>query len=147
MGSKSTVLENEWLLHLFNNDAIANVGDGTGLPAGTEGSLYVSLHTGALTDASAQNASEAAYTGYSRKAVARTTGGWTVTADSVSPASDITFGECSASPGATLTYFAVGKESGTGATDILYWGSISPSIVMDIGVIPVLNTSTAITED
>jgi hypothetical protein len=147
MGSKSTTFENELLLHIFNNAAIADIGNGAGLPAGVAGSLYVSLHTAALTDASVQNSGEAAYTGYDRIAVARSSAGWTVTADSVSPTADITFGECTALPGATLTYFAVGKETGTGATDILYWGSISPSIVMDIGVIPVLNTSTAITED
>jgi hypothetical protein len=147
MGSKSTIFENEFLLHVFNNSAIADIGNGAGLPAGVEGNLYVSLHTAALSDGSVQNTNETGYTGYNRIAVVRSASGWTVTADSVSPAAVITFDECSASPGGDITYFAVGKEAGTGATDILYWGALTPSIPMAIGVIPRVKTTTAITED
>lgn len=147
MGSKSNTFENQLLLHIFNNAAIANVGDVAGLPAGTAGSLYVSLHTATLDDASVQNTSETAYTGYARVAVARSAGGWTVTGNSVSPTADIDFGECTALPGAAITHFAVGKEAGTGATDVLYWGALTPSITMAVGVIPRVKTTSAITED
>ena len=44
--SKSNAFENDLLKHVFNNDAIALVGDATGLRGSTvAGDLYVSLHT------------------------------------------------------------------------------------------------------
>jgi hypothetical protein len=146
MGSKSNTLENEILEHLFKNTAITGISDD--LPASTTpGSLYVSLHTGTLDDTSVQNTTEAAYTGYLRIAVPRSVAGWIVTGNSVSPAADIDFGECTAVPGAALTHFAIGKDSGTAGGDILYWGELTPDITMAVGVIPRVKTTSAITED
>lgn len=149
--SKNNNFENELLLHIFNNTAIADVGDVTGLPAGTEGSLYVGLHTTAFAGDAAvgQDDNETAYTGYSRVALARTSGvtGWDVVANSCSPGADIDFGECSGAPGGALTHFTVGKEAGTGATKILYWGTLTPNITMATGVIPRIKTTSTITED
>ena len=85
--SKSNSLENDLLKHIFNNDAIALVGDATGLRGSTTaGSLYVSLHTADPGEAGDQTTSETAYTNYARVAVARTTGGWTVTNNAVANA-------------------------------------------------------------
>lgn len=70
--------EQELLLHIFQNNAIADIGDTPGLPsAATDGSLYVALYTTAPTESS--SGIEAAYTSYARVAVARTSSGWTVT--------------------------------------------------------------------
>lgn len=63
---------------LFQNTTWANIGDATGLVgSGTAGSFYVSLHT-ADPSAGNQTTSETSYTGYTRVAVARSSGGWTV---------------------------------------------------------------------
>ncbi len=145
--SKHDNFENEILLHIFNNVAISDIGDVTGLPAGTAGDLFVGLHTADVTDSGAnQSTSETAYTGYAREAVVRSGAGWTVTGDSVSPTANIDFGECTAAPGGDLTHFTVGKEL-SGTTDILYIGTLSPNIVMATGVIPRVKTTSTITED
>ena len=71
--------------------------------------------------------------------------GWTVTANSVSPAANIDFGQCTAGT-ATITHFAVGTAA-SGAGKILYKGTVTPNISVSNGVIPRLSTATAITED
>jgi len=76
--------------------------------------------------------------------VARTGAGWVVTANSVSPAANIDFAECTAVPGAAITHFSVG----TGvANKLLYSGTVTPNITMAVGVIPRLKTTSTITED
>jgi hypothetical protein len=106
----------------------------------------VALHTADPGEAGDQTTSETAYTGYARISVARTTGGWTVTTNSVSPVANIDFGECTASPGGAITHFSVGPTGG-GATKIFYSGTVSPNISMAVGVIPRLKTTSTISED
>ena len=96
---KGDTFENDLLKLIFNATAIANIADNAASAPLTN--LYVALHTADPTDAGAQNASEAAYTGYARVSVARTSGGWTVSGNSVSPVANIDFGECTASCGST----------------------------------------------
>lgn len=145
--SKSNTFENSLLLHIFNNSAIANIGDATGLPASaTAGSLYVSLHTADPGEAGSAITSETAYTGYARVARARSGAGWVVTANSVSPATDIDFGECTASPGAAITHFGV-VNTASGAGVLLYSGTLTPNITMAVGVIPRVKATSTITED
>lgn len=145
--SKANAWENDLLLLLFNNTNAANIGDATGLRgSSTAGSLYVSLHTADPGETGDQTTSETAYTGYARVAVARSSGGFTITANSVSPAANIDFGECTASPGGAITHFGVGTAaSGTGK--LLYSGTVTPNITMATGVIPRLKTTSTITED
>lgn len=145
--SKGNTFENEFLLHVFNNSDIANVGDATGLRgSSTAGSLYVSLHTADPGEAGDQTTNETAYTGYARVAVARSGAGWTVTGNSVSPAANIDFGECTASPGAAITHVAVGTAS-SGTGKVLYKGTVTPNITMATGVIPRIKTTSTVTED
>jgi hypothetical protein len=140
--SKGDTFENDWLKLIFNATAIADLAENdTSAPATT---LSVALHTADPGEAGNQTTNETAYTGYARVAVARTTGGWTVTGASVSPVANIDFGECTASPGAAITHFSVG----TGvANKLLYSGTVSPSITMAVGVIPRLKTTSTVTED
>lgn len=140
--SKSNSLENSLLLLLFNATAIADIAaDDQTSPATT---LAVSLHTADPGEGGSMTTSEAAYTGYARVTVARTSGGWTVTANSVSPVANIDFGECTASAGGPITHFGVG----TGvANNLMYSGTVTPNITMAVGVIPRLKTTSAITED
>lgn len=145
--SKSNAAETDWLKLLFNNTTWANVGDATGIVGSTTaGSLFVSLHTADPGEAGDQSTSEISYTGYSRVAVARSTGGWTVTGNSVSPVSTISFGQMTAGTGGTVTHFGVGRAS-SGAGELLYSGTVSPNITVANGVTPQLTTATAITED
>lgn len=141
--SKGNTFENDLLKLIFNGTAIANIADNASASPLT--SLYVSLHTADPGEAGDQTTSETAYTGYARVAVTRGAG-WTVTAASVSPAANIDFGECTASPGAAITHFAVGTAS-SGAGKILYSGTVTPNVTMAVGVIPRLKTTSTITED
>lgn len=145
--SKTNALENAWLLLLFNNTNIANVGDATGLRgSSTAGSLYVSLHSADPGEAGAQNTSEANYLGYARVAVARSSAGWTVSGNTVVPAADITFPAGTGSPG-TVTHAGVGTDS-SGAGTLLYKGALSPNIATGSGITPkVTAAGTSITED
>lgn len=143
MAGKSDTFENDWLKLVFNATAIANIADNAASSPLTN--LYVSLHTATLTDSAVQNTSECAYTGYARVTVARTSGGWTVTGNSVSPAAAITFGACTAGS-ETATNWAVGVAS-SGATKILYYGAILPTIAISAGVTPQLTTASTVTED
>jgi hypothetical protein len=142
--SKGNTFENDWLKLIFNATPIADLADNDATSPLTV--LYVSLHTADPGEAGVQNTSEAAYTGYARVSVARTSGGWTVTNNSVSPVANIDFGECTGSPGGAITHFAVGTAS-TGTGKILYKGTVTPNITMAVGVIPRLTTASAITEE
>lgn len=139
---KSTTFCNDWLKLVFNATATANLADNAGTSPLTN--LYVSLHTANPGAGGNQSTSETGYTGYSRVAVARTSGGWSVSGSSVSPVADITFGACSAGT-ATITHWAVGTAS-SGAGKILYSGTVSPSISISAGVTPKLTTSSTISE-
>lgn len=141
--SKSNAFENSLLKLIFNATAIANLADNAASSPLT--SLYVSLHTADPGEAGDQSTSEATYTGYARVAVLRTTGGWTVTNNSVSPVANIDFPNCTGGTN-TITYFGVGTAS-TGAGVLYYSGTVSPSISVSSGVTPRLTTASTITED
>jgi hypothetical protein len=141
--SKGDTFENDLMKMIFQATAIANICDNASASPLTN--LYVSLHTADPGEAGSQTTSEAAYTGYARVAVARTSGGFTVTANSVSPAATITFGACTGGT-ATVTHFAIGTAS-SGAGKLLYSGTVTPNISVSNGVTPSLTTATAVTED
>jgi hypothetical protein len=141
--SKGNTFENDWLKLIFNATAIADLAENdTSSPATN---LYVSLHTSDPGEAGDQTTNEIAYTSYARVAVARTTGGWTVTNNSVSPVAAITFPAGTGGSG-TATHFAVGTAS-SGAGKLLYSGTVTPNIVCGDGVTPSLTTASTITED
>ena len=141
--SKSDTFENDLLKLVFNATAIANIADNAASSPLTN--LYVALHTADPGEAGTQSTNEVTYTGYARVALVRTSSGWTVSGSSVSPAANIDFPAGTGGSG-TATYFSVGVAS-SGATKILYSGTITPNIVTGSGVTPRLTTATAITED
>jgi hypothetical protein len=141
--SKGNTFENDWMKLIFNATAITNMADNAASSPLTN--LYVSLHTADPGEAGDQTTSEITYTSYARVAVARTSGGWTVVANSVSPAANIDFPAGTGGSG-TATYFGIGTAS-SGSGKLLYSGAISPNIVCGNGVTPRLTTATAITED
>lgn len=142
--SKQNTFETDLLALILNATAIANIADNAAVSPITN--IQVSLHTADPGEAGTQATSETAYTGYVRVAVARTTGGWTVAAGSASPVANIDFGECTAAPGAAITFFGIGTSTG-GAGKLLYSGTVTPNITMAVGVIPRLKTTSTITED
>lgn len=141
--SKSNAFENALLQLIFNATAIANLADNAASSPLTN--LYVSLHTSDPGEAGNQSTNEATYTSYARVAVSRTSGGWTVTNNSVSPVANIDF-PAATGGSETITYFGVGSAS-SGSGVLYYSGSVSPSIVVSSGVTPRLTTASTITED
>lgn len=148
--SKSDTFENDLMLLLFNNTAIANIGDAGGLRSSVAaGTYWWSLHTADPGESGTAITSETAYTGYSRisKIRAAGAGGFVVTGNSVSPFENIDFGECTASAGGALTHFGI-VNTASGAGKLLYKGTLAPNITMAVGVIPRIKAvGTSITED
>jgi len=128
--SMSNAFETEILDLIFNNAAIANIGDAGGLqPSATAGSLYISLHSADPGEAGDQTTSEVAYTNYARVAVARSAGGWTVSGNTASNTALIQFPQCGAS-GATATYVGIGTVAAPGAGLLMYSGQLSSSLTI-----------------
>lgn len=141
--SKGDTFENDLLKLIFNGTAIANIADNAATSPLTN--LYVSLHTADPGETGTEATNEVSYTSYARVAVARNSGGWTVTGNSVSPAANIDFPACTGGS-ATATHFVIGVAS-SGSTKILYSGPITPNISIATGVTPRLTTGTTVTED
>ena len=141
--SKGDTFENDWLKLIFQATAIANIADNAATSPLTN--LFVAAHTADPGEAGTQATSEATYTGYARVSVARTSGGWTVTANSVSPVANVDWPLCTAGTN-TITHWSVGVAT-SGATKLLYSGTVTPNISVTNGVTPRLTTATTVTED
>jgi len=97
--------ESALLKLLFNATAWANVADNAAGSPLTN--LYVSLHNADPGEGGSQTTNETAYTNYARQAVARTSGGWTVSGTDptqVVNAAIINFPQCGVT-GDTLTHW------------------------------------------
>jgi len=141
--SKGNTFENDLLKLIFNATAIANIADNAASSPLTN--LQAGLHTADPGEAGDQTTSETNYTNYLRVAVARTSGGWTVTANSVSPVAAITFAAGGGGSG-TITHGVIGTASSS-TGKILYSGTVTPNFAVGNGVTPQLTTSSTITED
>ena len=139
--SLSNAFENNVLLLVFNATAWADYAQDDGSSPHTN--VHTALHTGDPGDTGTMSTSEAAYTSYARVNVARSGAGFTVTANSVSPAANIDFPAGTGGSG-TATYGSTGKTGG-GATAILWSGTVTPNISTGSGITPVLTTATTIT--
>jgi hypothetical protein len=125
MASFSNSVENSLLLLIFNATNWSLYADNTATTP--LANLFVSLHTADPGEGGTQNTSETAYTNYARVAVARTSGGWTVSGTDptqVVNAGVITFAACGVT-GATITHWAIGTLT-SGAGVILASGPIGP---------------------
>lgn len=132
MAVKGSTFDNDLMKLIFQATAIANIADNAASSPLTN--LYVSLHTANPGVGGSQTTSEAAYTGYARVAVARTSGGWTVSAANVVNAGAVTFGACTAGS-ETETHVAVGTAS-SGTGKILYTGPLTASLAVSAGITP-----------
>ena len=141
-GNKGSVFDSDLLKLIFNATAIANLADNAASSPLTN--LYVALHSADPTAAGNQTSNEVSYTGYARTAVARGSGGWTVTGATVNPTSTINCPACTGGT-ATATYWSVGSAT-SGAGKIFYSGPLSPTINISNGVTPQITTASTITE-
>jgi hypothetical protein len=137
----------------FETAILALIANGTGIPdladndaTSPAASLYLALHTADPGEAGTQATSEAAYTGYARKAVARNSGALLVSGNTLSLVADQDFPECTASPGSPLTHWSIGSIA-SGASLMLCKGALASSITMGVGVIPRVKAGTLVTED
>lgn len=138
-GMNSTTANNILKLYL-QAVAIANIADNASSSPITN--TYVAAHT-ADPGNGAQNVSETTYTGYARQAIARTSGGWTVTVNVANPVANVVF-PISSSGTPTLTYISVGKTV-SGATDMFFSGALTPNIVVSAVVTQIIASSSTIT--
>lgn len=141
--SKGNTFENDLLALIFQGTAIADLAENDSSSPLT--SLYLALHTADPGEAGVQTTSECAYTGYARQAVARSSGGFSLSGNSITLAANVDFPEATGGS-ETATHFSIGTTS-SGAGKILYKGTITPNISISSGVIPRLGTGTTITED
>jgi hypothetical protein len=130
--SLGNTFENDLMKLITNATAIANIADNAASSPLTN--LQVSLHTADPGEAGDQTTSEATYTGYARVAVARTSGGWTVSNNAATNAAAVTFGACTAGS-STVTYAVIGTAS-SGAGKILFSGALTASLAVTAGITP-----------
>jgi hypothetical protein len=131
--SLNSAFESALLSHIFQNAALANVGNAAGLPAATAaGSMFVSLHSQDPGKAAAnQSIDELDYTGYGRKPGARSAGGWTVSGGNLSNAAVITMGKNTDGATQTSTHFGLGFAT-SGATTLYLIGTAALTIATNV---------------
>lgn len=144
MAGFSTTFANNLLKLFLNGTPIANLADNAA--SGPLTNLYLALHTAAPSDSGDQTASEAAYSGYSRVAVPRSTSGFTAAVGGTSAlASSVDFPAAGGS-GATITHWSVGTTA-SGAGVMIGSGELDVPLSITAGVIPRLTNGTTINVD
>lgn len=135
--SKTNSHETQYLTHIFTNGAIANVGDGAGLPvSATEGNFFLRLYTSAIAVDDATIGTEASYTGYSQETIPRNATNWTVSGNNVTNALLIEYPQ-NTGASETIRYWSLWKTSGgTLDTDRLFWGQFTSDLVVGTNVTP-----------
>lgn len=136
--SATNTVETALLNLIFKGTTWANMADNAASSPNT--AFYISLHTADPGEAGTQATSEAAYTGYARISINRNGTDWTVSGGTASNASTLTFGKCTASPGAAITHVGLGTaSSGTGA--LYLSNALGSSLTMAAGVTPLFEAA------
>jgi len=137
----SNTLENDLLAFIFNNTSF-DVFDQTVSATGSPGNIYVRLFTsstGLETDDLDNDSDEANYTNYSPVSTARSSSDWTVSGNSVTNASAITFPRATGGS-SIITHVALcstdGDIGGSTTVDVLFWGILDSSLTVSDDVIP-----------
>jgi len=139
----SNTFANDLAKLVFQGTPIAGLADNAA--SAPLSALWVALHTADPGAGGAQSASELAYTEYTRVQVVRSSSGWTVSGNEVSPVAPVEFPMMEAAgAGGTVTHWSVGTlESGAGK--ILIRGTVTPSLAIEQGDTPRLLTGTKLT--
>lgn len=135
--SATNFFEDDLLDLIFTNVDAPNVGDAGGLQQSVaDGNWHISLHTGNTIGETStiQTQAEAAYTGYGREAVVRTTAGWTVASGTVDNDAAITFGTSSTGP-ETETDVGLGFAA-SGAGNLQIYASLTNDLIVNNGITP-----------
>lgn len=139
MSKASDTFENELMKLLFQNLAIANIGDAAGIqPSVAAGNLYLRLCTDAVAASDAQIGTECAYTGYVAGGVAveRSASGWTIAANQVKNTAEVAFGACTAGS-ENIRYIEVWRNNaGNTEADRIAWGQLNSDVAVANGVTP-----------
>ncbi len=131
-GEKGNTNSINFLKLVFQAVNWANIADNTATSPLTN--LFVSLHTADPTASGNQQSSEAAYTGYLRVAVVRTSSGWSISGETISNVAAITFPASTSGP-ETETWVGVGTLT-SGAGVLLWAGPLTNSLVVNNGITP-----------
>lgn len=130
--SAGNTFENDLAKLIFQAVAIANLADNAATAPITN--LYVALHTADPGEAGSQTTSEAAYTSYARVAVARTSGGWAVSANVASNVAEIAF-PAATGGSETETHVSIGTAA-SGAGKILVSAALTTPRAVSSGITP-----------
>ncbi len=141
--SLTNAAENSFLLLLFNATTWANIAINASSAPITN--IQVSGHSADPGEAGDQTTNEIGYTSYARAAVARTSGGWTITGNSVSPVATVAWPAGTGGSG-TITHCGFGTAS-SGAGVLLCSGTVTPNLTCGNGYTPQLTTATTIVID
>ncbi len=134
--AKSTNTCNSILALIFNATAFADIAENDSTTPLEN--LYVSLHKTDPGVGGSQETGEADYGAYARKAVARTTAGWTVpSSGSTDNVAILQFDECDSSTN-DIDYVAIGTAE-TGAGRVLYAGQLASTRTISTGIQPQFN--------
>ena len=142
--SKSNLHENAYLKLVFQNIAIANIGDAGGLqPSAAAGNLYLALYTTDPTDT--DSGVETTYSGYARVAITRSAVGFSVADNIASNVSEALF---PVSVGGSSTISHWGLRTAASGGDLLGSGALTGSVTIDVGDTPRVQAGLmTITED
>ena len=129
----------DFLKLLFQNLAIANVGDASGIqPSAASGNLYLRLCTDAEIVDNATLGTECTYTGYVAKGIAvpRTADDWSVDSGQVVNLNEIIFGACTAGD-ENIRYVEIWKNnSDTTENYRVAWVKLEDDLIVTSGVTP-----------
>lgn len=139
--AKFNQFENDVIAYIFNNTTCA-IFPTTGTTA-----MALCLHTANPGETGDTGTSEAAYSGYARVAVERSSTGWTVSGNTAKLSTTMAFPQCNGATTALVTHFSIGTSTVAGTTArSLYYGALDNSISVSNGVTPRLTTNTAVSE-
>jgi hypothetical protein len=99
-------------------------------------------HTASPSGAT-QDTSELAYTSYARVSVTRDSSNFTCSGATVALAATLSFPAGTGGSG-TMTHGSFGKTA-SGATEMFYWGTVTPNVVCGNGVTPQWTTTAFLT--
>lgn len=119
--AKGNTFINDLMKLIFNATAIANIADNAASSPLTN--LYAALHTADPGAGGSQTTSETVYTGYARQAVARTSGGFTVSGQAVTLTATVNFPAGATTDTDVIAFWSIGTLI-SGAGKVLYSGAI-----------------------
>lgn len=139
-GGWGVTFANDQLKLWLQATAIANIADNAA--SSPLANLFLSAHT-ASPSGTGQTTSEAAFTSYARVSIARTSSGFDVSGATANLHALTSF-PAATGGSETETHFGIGTLT-SGAGKLMFWGTITPNIVISSGVTAQITTATALT--